>query len=65
MDDPKFDRPAEGDEPDWYTSRGFDLERIRQAVARGIADADAGRVVDLDEAFDELEAEIEGLINRE
>ena len=35
------------------------LETIDASVARGLADIAAGRVYDIDEVFDEIEAEIE------
>jgi antitoxin ParD1/3/4 len=34
------------------------LAALDAMIARGLADADAGRVVPVDEAFDELEAEL-------
>ena len=38
-----------------------ELEEIRAAVLEGVADADAGRVVDADEVFDRLHARIEAV----
>ncbi|MGL4488916.1 MAG: type II toxin-antitoxin system ParD family antitoxin [Rhizobiaceae bacterium] len=35
------------------------LAALNQAIARGIADADAGRVTPMDEVFDELDAELD------
>ena len=35
------------------------LDAIEASVARGLADLAAGRVYDMDEVFDEIEAEIE------
>ena len=35
--------------------REAQLARLRAEIQKGIADADAGRVVDADEAFDEIE----------
>ena len=37
-------------------SRGTKLAALNAAIARGIADADAGRVTDIDEVFDALDA---------
>jgi antitoxin ParD1/3/4 len=39
-----------------------ELEALRAAVAEGIADADAGRVVDMDEVHDELDARFKVMI---
>jgi hypothetical protein len=41
-----------------------DLDAVRSAVAHGIADADAGRVLDAAKAFDELEARYRKLSSR-
>jgi len=41
--------------------REAELERFRAEVQKGIDDADAGRVVDADDAFDQLDAYIRGL----
>ena len=38
-----------------------EVDRIREGVLRGIADADAGRLRDADEVFDELEEEFRAL----
>ena len=40
-------------------SGGTKLAALNAAIARGIADADAGRVTDIDDVFDELEARYE------
>jgi len=37
------------------------LAALDAAIARGMADAEAGRVHDADQVFDELEAELEAL----
>ena len=42
-------------------ARERQLNALDAALARGIADADAGRVHDLDEACDEILAEIDAL----
>ena len=40
-------------------SRATKLAALNAAIAHGIADADADRVTDIDEVFDELEARYE------
>lgn len=40
--------------------REAELERFRAEVQKGIDDADAGRVMDADEAFDQLDDYIRG-----
>ncbi|MGA3308310.1 MAG: type II toxin-antitoxin system ParD family antitoxin [Xanthobacteraceae bacterium] len=49
----------------WYGPEGTKeppIEQLRAFVAEGIADADAGRLIDADEVFDELEARYEAMI---
>jgi len=43
---------------------GAELEEVRAAVAEGIADADAGRVVDAEEVHAELRARIKAVADR-
>jgi antitoxin ParD1/3/4 len=39
------------------------LRRLDAALARGLADAEAGRVHSLDEVFDEIEGELQAMID--
>jgi len=51
----------------WYGPEGTrepPTELLRAFVAEGLADVEAGRVVDADEAFDELEARYEAMITK-
>lgn len=41
-----------------FKERETRLAQLDAALARGIADADAGRVTPIDEAFDEIRAEL-------
>jgi predicted transcriptional regulator len=60
MDDRPEIEPGESASPeataDSHSEREARLASLRAAIQRGIDDADAGRVVDLDEAFDRIEA---------
>lgn len=44
--------------------QAVDLASVRAAVQRGIADAEAGRVMDVDQAFDELNVYIREMIDK-
>jgi len=49
----------------WYGPEGMEqppIEQLRAFVAEGIADADAGRLVNADEVFNDLEARYEAMI---
>ena len=51
----------------WYGSDDSDdrsVEEIRAFVAEGLADAEAGRLVDADEVFDRLEARYQVMADR-
>ncbi|HET9639843.1 MAG TPA: hypothetical protein VFP12_11615 [Allosphingosinicella sp.] len=58
MDDPPQIGPDRtlGDSDDREREREAHLTALRAAVQRGLDDVAAGRVVDLDEAFDQVEA---------
>ncbi|MFL6845615.1 MAG: hypothetical protein ACJ8ER_12125 [Allosphingosinicella sp.] len=65
MDDHPEIEPGETASPDATApsdgEREARLAQLRAAIQRGIDDADAGRVVDVDEAFDRIEAMLDEL----
>lgn len=63
MDDPEFEQSFGQDEAG-ESREASDVERIRRAVARGLKDVAEDRVVNADQAFDELEARFRGMARR-
>ncbi|HYI39406.1 MAG TPA: hypothetical protein VE053_03720 [Allosphingosinicella sp.] len=57
MDDPPQIGPSRIPDDSDYRARDHEarLATLRAAIQRGIDDGEAGRVVDLDEAFDQVE----------
>lgn len=55
--------PEEGESAAGADNGEFEVRRaeLRAAVKRGLEDIEAGRVVDLDEAFDRIEAMLDEL----